>query len=93
MNYDSWSALFQAFFASFDLQDPIQDPSLTTITSQWEKLDVPLKLWLHGTLFQSLLNTVLKPDDSAWDVWNTLQNLFHDNKDARAMYLDQELRS
>ncbi|GKD77352.1 hybrid signal transduction histidine kinase M, partial [Tanacetum coccineum] len=36
---------------------------------------------------------VLKKNVSAHDVWKSLEDLFHNNKDARAMELHEELRS
>lgn len=36
---------------------------------------------------------VLKKDMTAREAWTSLQTLFHDNKDARAMQLDNDLRN
>nr|GEU54164.1 retrotransposon protein, putative, unclassified [Tanacetum cinerariifolium] len=54
------------------------------------KTHVPL---IYGTISTSLLQTVLKKNVTAKDVWKSHKELFHDNKDARAMELQEELRS
>ncbi|GKB04673.1 hybrid signal transduction histidine kinase M [Tanacetum coccineum] len=61
--------------------------------NDWKKLDSLLKVWIYGTISTSLLQTVLKKNVTAKDVWTSLKNLFHDNKDARALELQEELRS
>ncbi|GJR66062.1 hybrid signal transduction histidine kinase M [Tanacetum coccineum] len=58
-----------------------------------KKLDSLLKVWIYGTISTSLLQTILKKNVTAKDVWTSLKNLFHDNKDARALEHQEELRS
>lgn len=36
---------------------------------------------------------ILKSESTAYDLWKSLENLFQDNKEARAMQLDLKLRS
>ncbi|XP_048625567.1 uncharacterized protein LOC106411960 [Brassica napus] len=50
-------------------------------------------MWIYGTISSSLLDTVLKTRCSARDLWVTIENLLHDNKEARAIQLENELRS
>lgn len=50
-------------------------------------------MWIYGTISSSLLDTVLKTRCSARDLWVTIENLFRDNKEARAIQLENELRS
>nr|GEV62354.1 hybrid signal transduction histidine kinase M [Tanacetum cinerariifolium] len=61
--------------------------------NEWKKLDCLVKVWIYGTISTSLLQTVLKKNVTAKDVWTSLKNLFHDNKDARALELQEEVRS
>ncbi|GKB72247.1 developmental and secondary metabolism regulator VEA1-like protein [Tanacetum coccineum] len=48
---------------------------------------------MYGTISPSLLTTILKKNVSARDVWISLENLFRDNNDARAIQLDSDLRN
>lgn len=56
-------------------------------------MDCIVKQWLYGTLSQTLLQTILKNDSTAHDVWTAIENLFRDNKEAKALELDKELRN
>nr|GEV51536.1 ribonuclease H-like domain-containing protein [Tanacetum cinerariifolium] len=61
--------------------------------TEWKKLDSLIKVWIYGTISTSLLQTVLKKNVTAQNVWKSLEDLFHDNKEARDMELHEELRS
>lgn len=50
-------------------------------------------MWIYGTISESLLNSVLKTQCTARELWLTLENLFQDNKEARAIQLENELRN
>ncbi|CAH1439500.1 unnamed protein product [Lactuca virosa] len=39
-----------------------------------------------------MLQSVLKPDSTAADIWQTIQDLFHENKETKIIELDDELR-
>ncbi|GJR15506.1 hybrid signal transduction histidine kinase M [Tanacetum coccineum] len=93
LNYDSWSKLFTLHCKSFRVLDIIQgtDSSATHNAEEWDKLDPLVKLWIFGTISKPLLQRVLKKNLSASDVWENLRDIFHDNKTARAMQLDNDL--
>ncbi|XP_019100803.1 PREDICTED: uncharacterized protein LOC109132833 [Camelina sativa] len=48
-------------------------------------------MWIYGTISESILDTVLKAKCSARDLWLTIEALFRDNKEARALQLENEL--
>ncbi|GKC65721.1 ribonuclease H-like domain-containing protein [Tanacetum coccineum] len=50
-------------------------------------------MWILGSLCDSLQEQVVTTSGNAKALWDHLKELFHDNKDARAQYLDNELRS
>ncbi|GKC83783.1 ribonuclease H-like domain-containing protein [Tanacetum coccineum] len=50
-------------------------------------------MWILGSLCDSLQEQVVTTPGNAKALWDHLKNLFHDNKDARAINLDNELRS
>ena len=95
LNYDSWSDLFTLHCISFGVLDFITGkPSSTNQTDEeWGKLDSLVKLWIFGTISKPLLQRVLKKNSSASHVWKMLKDIFHDNKSARAMQLDNDLRN
>ncbi|XP_013583282.1 PREDICTED: probable basic-leucine zipper transcription factor E [Brassica oleracea var. oleracea] len=59
----------------------------------WHKRDAIVKLWLYGTLAQTLFKSMFKKGGTAHDVWNRIENQFRNNKEARVMQLDSELRN
>ncbi|KAJ9567108.1 hypothetical protein OSB04_003074 [Centaurea solstitialis] len=93
LNYDAWSELFTTHCNAFDVIDHIDTTTPKPTDDEWKKVDSVVKLWIYGTISQALLQTVLKKDATALQVWTTLENLFGENKDARCMQLDTELRN
>ncbi|KAJ9542062.1 hypothetical protein OSB04_028568 [Centaurea solstitialis] len=93
LNYDAWSELFTTHCNAFDVIDHIDTTTPKPTDDEWKKVDSVVKLWIYGTISQALLQTVLKKDATALQVWTTLENLFRENKDARCMQLDTELRN
>ncbi|PWA57514.1 myb-like protein P [Artemisia annua] len=72
---------------------PSNDTSSSEPDPEWCKLDDLIKMWILGSLCDSLQEQVVSTPGYAKDLWDHLQGLFHDNKDARAINLDNELRS
>lgn len=52
-----------------------------------------MKVWLCGTISESLVANELKLEYTAKDVWEALEKNFHDNKRSRIMELYNDLRS
>nr|GEU71124.1 ribonuclease H-like domain-containing protein [Tanacetum cinerariifolium] len=50
-------------------------------------------MWILGSLSDSLQEQVVTTPGNAKALWDHLKDLFHDNKDAQAINLDNELRS
>jgi len=97
LNYDSWRELFYTHCEGYDVNDHIDGthdaPATSPTENEWKKVDSIVKMWLYSTISQALLQMVLKKDAMARQVWLNLEKLFRDNKDARSMQLESELRS
>ncbi|XP_023633354.1 uncharacterized protein LOC17875093 [Capsella rubella] len=66
----------------------------TPITEKrWKERDGLVKMWIYGTITDSLLDTIIKAGCTARDLWISLENLFRDNKEARAIQFENELRT
>lgn len=50
-------------------------------------------VWIYGTISDSIIDTVLKKNSTARDLWLSIESLFRDNKEARALQLENELRT
>nr|GEY88906.1 hybrid signal transduction histidine kinase M [Tanacetum cinerariifolium] len=58
-----------------------------------DKQDDLVKVWILGALEESLQDQVVATPGNAKALWDHIKDLFHYNKDARAITLDGELRS
>ncbi|PWA61851.1 hybrid signal transduction histidine kinase M [Artemisia annua] len=67
--------------------------SSSTPDPEWSKLDDLIKMWILGSLCDSLQEQVVSTSGNAKALWDHLKELFHDNKHTRAITLDNELRS
>jgi len=68
-----------------------QDTSLQdTDPDLWSRVDAIVLQWIYGTISEDLLNTILERDSTAALAWNRLRDIFSDNKNSRALYLEQE---
>ncbi|PWA91351.1 hybrid signal transduction histidine kinase M [Artemisia annua] len=93
-NYNSWSSFFKIHLGSLGLKSHVEtEASSSTINPEWCKLDGLIKMWILGSLCDSLQEQVVSTPGNAKALWDHLKDLFHDNKDARAINLDNELRS
>lgn len=61
--------------------------------ANWHKRDGLVKLWIYGTLTEPLFKSSFKTGGTARDVWLRIENQFRNNKEARAIQLDNELRT
>ncbi|XP_058755195.1 uncharacterized protein LOC131628378 [Vicia villosa] len=82
------------FFQVIDHINPSEqaaDPSLKTTDPQlWLRLDAVILQWIYGTISNDLLNTIIEHSSTAEIAWNLLFDIFYDNKNSRALYLEQE---
>lgn len=59
----------------------------------WKKRDGIVKLWLYGTLSPKLFQSSFITGSTSRQIWQRIENQFRNNKDARALRLDNELRT
>ncbi|GAU12928.1 hypothetical protein TSUD_97390 [Trifolium subterraneum] len=95
--YNTWSELFKIHARVFQVIDhiipsePAANPSLKTTDPQlWLRLDSVVLQWIYGTISEDLLNTIIEYNSTAETAWNRLFDIFYDNKNSRALYLEQE---
>nr|GEX07800.1 hybrid signal transduction histidine kinase M [Tanacetum cinerariifolium] len=91
-NYNSWSSFSLIHLGSLGLKSHVEDD--TTFTNpDWYQLDDLIKMWILSSFCDSLQEQVVTTPGNAKALWDHLKDLFHDNKDNRAINLDNELRS
>ena len=57
---------------------------------EWEYIDAHVITWLYGSISRNLLLSIIFKADTAQKVWDALQDLFQDNKNTRALYLEDQ---
>ncbi|CAL9217098.1 unnamed protein product, partial [Arabidopsis halleri] len=95
LNYDKWRELFETHCLSFGVLGHIDGSSSATpaTAKEWKERDGLVKMWIYGTISESILDTVLKKNATARDLWLSIERLFRDNKEARALQLENDLRT
>ncbi|GJY53005.1 ribonuclease H-like domain-containing protein [Tanacetum coccineum] len=95
LNYDQWSELFTIHCKTFRVYGYLMGTTKSTGPNdkEWDKHDNLVKLWIYGTISKELVKRVLKKNLKASDFYKNLKDVFHDNKDARAMQLNTELHN
>lgn len=94
-NYDAWRELLQTHCLAFDVLGHIDGTSTPADANDaaWQKRDSLVKLWLYGTLAEKMFRSSFKPGGTARDIWLRIENQFRNNKEARVLQVDTDLRS
>nr|GEU76496.1 ribonuclease H-like domain-containing protein [Tanacetum cinerariifolium] len=89
-NYNSWSSFSLIHLGSLGLKSHVEDKTVST-NPDWCQLDDLIKMWILSSLCDSLQEQVVTTPGNAKALWDHLKDLFHINKDNRAINLDNEL--
>ncbi|XP_065862190.1 uncharacterized protein [Euphorbia lathyris] len=98
-HYPTWAALFKLHATAFQVLDHIlppspTDPSADTLKQSnpalWTRIDAVVLQWIYNTISLDLLHTIIVADSTAAGAWSRLQEIFSDNKNSRALFLQQE---
>ncbi|XP_074302766.1 uncharacterized protein LOC141634526 [Silene latifolia] len=95
VHYASWAELFLNTARAYDVLDHVAPPKDVALQkdSQWDRLDAIVKQWIYSTISLDLLHTILEPGLSAQDAWDRLKDIFNENKNSRAVFLEQQFTS
>ncbi|XP_062075499.1 uncharacterized protein LOC133779563 [Humulus lupulus] len=98
--YHSWAALFKVQARVHNVLDHIIPPTDAKEKAAydkakaedlplWKRLDAAVLQWIYATFSFDILTSILIDDDSAEHAWHSVADLFHDNKNSRALYLNK----
>ncbi|XP_019189368.1 PREDICTED: uncharacterized protein LOC109183757 [Ipomoea nil] len=97
--YITWSELFKIHAKAYKVLDQIIPPSKEaakldsspslkdTDPELWSRVDGQ---WIYVTISEDLLHTIIERNSTAELAWNRLEEIFSNNKNSRALYLEQE---
>ncbi|VFQ68895.1 unnamed protein product [Cuscuta campestris] len=94
-NYKKWSRLFLLLVRCFNLKGYI-DGSVVPLfydDNEWFQLDALVQGWILSTITDEVSDLVISSVSTASLLWKVIHYLFHDNKHARAMQLENEFRT
>ena len=60
---------------------------------EWRRLDALVLQWIYGTISGDLLSTIIVPDTTAQKAWNNFGDIFQDNENSCAVYLEQQFNA
>ncbi|VFQ93659.1 unnamed protein product [Cuscuta campestris] len=91
-NYKKWSRLFLLLVRRFNLEGFLTGEKTSTGKDdvEWIQLNALIQGWILSTVNDEVSDLIISSTTSAADIWNSIHNLFHDNKAARAMQLEQQ---
>ena len=98
--YHSWVALFKVHVKVHNVLEHIIPPTDAKENVVYDKAkvyDLPLLKrlnaavlqWIYATVSSDILTSILIDDDSTEHAWHSVADLFHDNKNSRALYLNK----
>ncbi|KAL9236046.1 hypothetical protein vseg_010755 [Gypsophila vaccaria] len=65
-------------------------PSTEDEKELWKTLDAMVLQWIYSTVTTDLLEIIVETETTAMETWKQIQNIFQDNKNSRALTLEQE---
>ncbi|XP_027922758.1 uncharacterized protein LOC114180655 [Vigna unguiculata] len=97
--YHSWATLFKVqakvHFVLKHIIPPTESATITTYQTTkaanlplWNRLDVVVLQWIYATISPNILTSILVANDSVANAWQHVTDLFQDNKNSRAVYLE-----
>ncbi|XP_076956081.1 uncharacterized protein LOC143631117 [Bidens hawaiensis] len=94
LTYSQWTKLFTLHAIAYKVLNHIDGTEPTANTtdkySPWKEIDALVLQWIYGTLSKEYLDRVLEIQTTARDIWLKLENIFLNNKSARAGTLNQQ---
>ncbi|KAL2906199.1 Retrovirus-related Pol polyprotein from transposon TNT 1-94 [Bienertia sinuspersici] len=96
VHYSNWVELFENHACAYDVLDHIDStiPRLKDISnSLWKRLDAIVKQWIYETISPNLLQNILFKGATAQATWDKLKAIFQNNKNTRAVYLENQFNS
>uniref|UniRef100_A0ACD5UXS8 Uncharacterized protein n=1 Tax=Avena sativa TaxID=4498 RepID=A0ACD5UXS8_AVESA len=93
-NYSKWRMLIGVLLGKYELSGHVNaDTPTAARTAEWSRLYFVVRSWLYGSVSDDILNTIMSPDQTAFQAYALIRGLFLDNQLTRAVYLEAEFRA
>lgn len=77
----------------FDVRHHVDSDEPDHDNLNWARVDLIIVMWIYATISDELLDVVMSPNTTAYDVWILLKQNFCDNKRGRAIHLESAFHS
>lgn len=94
-NYTKWCTLFEVAIGKFSLEDHLKEDgaSATPADANWRHLDCIVLSWIYSSISHEILDIVITPTAAVATVWQTIEDIFQDNKTTQAIFLQVEFNN
>ena len=93
-NFSKWSMLMSVLLGKYELSGHIStDTPAADRTAEWSRQDYIVRSWLYGSVSDDILDIIMARDQTAFQAYALIRNLFLDNQLTRAVYLEAEFRA
>jgi hypothetical protein len=93
-NYSKWRMLISVLLGKYELSDhvAVAMPAADR-TAEWNREDFIVRSWLYGSISDEILDIIMAENQTAFDAYMLIRNLFLDNQMTRAVHLEAEFRA
>ncbi|XP_062191326.1 uncharacterized protein LOC133895169 [Phragmites australis] len=93
-NYMQWCMFFDYVFDKFSIGAHVNTPPTQThVDPDWLMIDSAIVNWMYTTISNEVLDLVMCPYNTAYDVWVAIKDLFHDIRLTCVVYLEAKFCS
>uniref|UniRef100_A0ACD5ZM94 Uncharacterized protein n=1 Tax=Avena sativa TaxID=4498 RepID=A0ACD5ZM94_AVESA len=93
-NFSKWSMLMDVLLGKYELTGHIStNTPAADRTAEWIRQDYVVRSWLYGSISDDILDIIMSRDQTAYEAYALIRNLFLDNQLTRAVYLEAEFRA
>ena len=93
-NYAKWRMLISVLLGKYELTPHVaaQTP-VAARTAEWVREDFTVRSWLYGSITEEILDIIMAENQTAYDAFMLIRNLFLDNQMTRAVHLEAEFHA
>jgi hypothetical protein len=93
-NYSKWRMLIGVLIGRYELSDHITtDTPIAERTAEWTRLDYIVRSWLYGSVSEDILDIIMAENQTAFEAYALICNLFLDNQLTCTVYLKAKFRA
>jgi hypothetical protein len=79
-NYSKWRMLISVLLGKYELSDHVAfETPAADRTAEWNREDFIVRSWLYGSISDEILDIIMAENQSAFDAYMLIRNLFLDN--------------